>query len=161
MNENRQTPASAPSVLRVAAGEDRFGEHKGLGISTIDFKLSERDISGLFIAEATLQVKGGPGLHLHYDQDEWFYVAEGEFLQVVGSERFRLKPGDSVLGPRGVPHAWSNAGEGRGRILFVFRPAGKMEAFFREAAKANVAPADPALFRAHGMELVGPPLPVE
>jgi hypothetical protein len=46
--------------------------------------------------------------------------------------------------------------------LIVFTPAGKMEAFFREVTKANaMPPQDPALWRAHGMELVGPPLPVE
>ncbi len=161
MSESIQTGAGDAPVLRVAAGEDRFGEHKRLGISNIAVKLSEQDMSGLFIAEATLQVKGGPGLHLHYDQDEWFYCAEGEFILQVGPERFRMKPGDSALGLRGVPHAWANAGEGRGRILFVFRPAGKMEAFFREAAKANVMPDDRSLFRRHGMELLGPPLSLE
>jgi hypothetical protein len=41
-------------------------------------------------------------------------------------------------------------------------PAGKMEAFFREVTKTNAMPAqDPALWRAHGMEVVGPPLSFE
>jgi len=41
-------------------------------------------------------------------------------------------------------------------------PAGKMEAFFREVTKANaMPPQDPELWRAHGMELVGPPLSIE
>jgi len=41
-------------------------------------------------------------------------------------------------------------------------PAGKMEAFFRAVTKANaMPPQDPALWRAHGMELLGPPLAVE
>lgn len=40
-------------------------------------------------------------------------------------------------------------------------PAGKMEAFFREVTKANaMPPQDPELWRAHGMELLGPPLAV-
>jgi hypothetical protein len=39
MNEALPTPANFPPVLRVVAGEDRFGEHRGLGISIIDFKL--------------------------------------------------------------------------------------------------------------------------
>jgi hypothetical protein len=35
MNESLQTPATdSPPALRVAAGEDRFGEHRGLGISS-------------------------------------------------------------------------------------------------------------------------------
>jgi hypothetical protein len=44
-------------------------------------------------------------------------------------------------------------------MLIVFTPAGKMEAFFREVTKANgIPPADPQLWRAHGMELIRPPL---
>jgi hypothetical protein len=43
-------------------------------------------------------------------------------------------------------------------MLIVFTPAGKMEAFFREVTKANgIPPADPQLWRAHGMELIRPP----
>jgi hypothetical protein len=40
--------------------------------------------------------------------------------------------------------------------------AGRMEAFFREVTKADaMPPQDLALWRAHGMELLGPPLSVE
>jgi mannose-6-phosphate isomerase-like protein (cupin superfamily) len=161
MTESWQTPGGAPSVLRVAAGDDRFGEHRGLGISTIAFKVVPQDSGGLLILENTFHAKGGPPRHLHIDQDEWFYAVEGEFLIEVGQERFRMKPGDSLLAPRRVPHVWAYVGDARGRMLITFMPAGKMEAFFREVTKANAMPAqDPALWRAHGMELVGPPLPV-
>ena len=153
---------SNASVLRVAAGEDRFGEHRPLGISRIDFKVTPQDENGLLILENTFHAKGGPARHLHYDQDEWFYAAEGVFVLEVGQERFTLNPGDSVLAPRQVPHVWAHVGEGQGRILIAFMPAGKMEAFFREVTKANaMPPQDPALWRAHGMELLGPPLKVE
>jgi hypothetical protein len=48
-----------------------------------------------------------------------------------------------------------------GRILIAFFPAGQMEAFFREVTKENaMPPLDPALWEAHGMELLGPPLDV-
>ena len=162
MTETQQIPASLPPALRVAAGEDRFGEHRGLGISTIDFKVSAQDEDGLLILENTFHAKGGPARHLHYDQDEWFYAIEGEFIFEIGQERFTLKPGDSVLGPRRVPHVWAHVGDARGRILIAFMPAGRMEAFFREVTKANaMPPQDPGLWRAHGMELLGPPLLVE
>ena len=162
MNDSLQTPSSKAPVLRVAAGEDWFGEHRGLGISAVDFKVSAQDSGGLFILENTFHEKGGPARHLHHDQDEWFYAVEGEFIVEVGQERFRLKPGDSLLAPREVPHVWAYIGDTRGRMLIVFMPAGKMEAFFREVTKANaMPPQDPALWRAHGMELLGPPLLIE
>ncbi len=57
---------------------------------------------------------------------------------------------------------WACVGCGLGMMLFAFTPAGRMESFFREVTKANaMPPQDPELWRAHGMELLGPPLPVE
>lgn len=161
MDDSPHAPASMPPALRIAAGHDRFGERRSLGISAIDFKITAQDSGGLLIIENTFHAKGGPARHLHVDQDEWFYAVEGEFLFEVGSERFALKPGDSLLAPRMVPHVWAHTGDARGRIVIAFMPAGKMEAFFREVTKANaMPPQDPELWRAHGMELVGPPLPV-
>lgn len=157
MNNNPQTDG----VLKVAAGADKFGDRRNLGISTIAFKVVPIESSGLFIIENTFRAKGGPARHLHYAQDEWFYAVEGEFVVEVGSERFNLHPGDSLLAPRNVPHVWAYVGENVGRMLITFLPAGKMEAFFREVTKANaMPPQDPALWQAHGMELLGPPLPV-
>ena len=162
MNISSQTQAAIPPALIVAAGQDRFGEQRGLGISTIAFKVVPQDSNGLFIIENTFREKGGPARHLHYNQDEWFYAVEGEFILEVGQEKFRLKPGDSLLAPRNVAHVWAYTGGTFGRILIAFMPAGKMEAFFREVTKANaMPPQDPQLWQEHGMELLGPPLAVD
>ncbi len=80
MNNSPQSSTSLSPILRVAAGADRFGEQRGLGISNIDFKVCTQDSGGILILENTFHGKGGPARHLHYDQDEWFYVAEGNFL---------------------------------------------------------------------------------
>jgi mannose-6-phosphate isomerase-like protein (cupin superfamily) len=145
----------------VAAGADQFGERRGLGVSVINFKVSGLGPGGLLVLENIFHARGGPARHLHHEQDEWFYALEGEFLIEVGPERFRLQPGDSILAPRKVPHVWAHVGDAGGRMLVSFLPAGQMEAFFREVTKANaMPPQDPALWRAHGMELLGPPLAV-
>lgn len=162
MNELLRASEELPSAIPVKMGEDRFGEQRGLGVSFITFKVVPQDSNGLLILENVFHAKGGPARHLHYDQDEWFYAVEGDFILEVGQERFQLQPGDSVLAPRKVPHVWAHVGNARGRMLIAFMPAGKMEAFFREVTKANaMPPQDPALWRAHGMELLGPPLAVE
>jgi len=149
------------AILRVAANQDQFGEHRGLGVSEITFKVTPKDSDGVFVIENTFHEKGGPARHLHFDQDEWFYVVEGEFIMEVGQEKFALHPGDSVLAPRKVPHVWAYTGGKRGKILIAFMPAGKMESFFREVTKANaMPPQDSELWRTHGMELLGPPLKV-
>jgi quercetin dioxygenase-like cupin family protein len=162
MNKPQYTAPGNQLGLRVAAGKDRFAENRGLGISSIAFKVCGQDSAGLFVLENTFQSRGGPARHLHYKQDEWFYVVQGPFVFEVGQERFALHPGDSLLAPRMVPHVWAYTGSsGPGRILVAFTPAGSMEAFFREATKADaMPPQDPGLWRAHGMELLGPPLSV-
>ncbi len=150
------------NVPYVAAGKDQFGEQRSLGISTIAFKVLSPDPNGVLILENTFHKAGGPARHLHYDQDEWFYAVEGEFIIEIGEERLRLQPGDSVLAPRNVPHVWAYVGAATGRMLITFLPAGHMEAFFREVTKDQAMPAqDPALWRRHGMELLGPPLRIE
>jgi mannose-6-phosphate isomerase-like protein (cupin superfamily) len=159
ISQGAQNNPSSPVL--VAASQDRFGEQRGLGVSTITFKVMPRYNQDVFILENTFHEKGGPARHLHYEQDEWFYIVEGEFVMEIGQVRFRLSPGDSILGPRKVPHVWAYTGGERGRILIAFLPAGKMESFFREVTKANaMPPQDPDLWRAHGMELMGPPLQI-
>jgi quercetin dioxygenase-like cupin family protein len=150
------TPLSEP-IHVVEAGQDRFGESHSRGYSKILFKTATRETGGsLFIIEHVNLVKGGPPFHIHPHQEEWFYVMEGEILFQIGDTRKHLRPGDSVLGPRNVPHAFAVVGEKPGRLLITFTPAGKMEEFFRATAIPNPPVQDAAFFRRYDMELVGP-----
>src|SRR5260370_12826933 len=121
MSESRS--ADMPAALLLAAGVDREGERRGLGMSTIAFKLTMPNPNDLFILENTFLDKGGPARHLHYDQEEWFSVLEGEFQFEVGAQRLHLQAGDSLLAPRQVPHVWAFEGSARGQILIAFLPA--------------------------------------
>jgi quercetin 2,3-dioxygenase len=103
---------------------------------------------------------GGPPLHLHHDQDEVFIVEEGQYLFQVGEQQHRLGPGDTIFLPRGVPHGFCQLGAS-GRLRYLYTPAGRMEAFFAALASVDGPPgpaAAEALFAAHGMQVVGPPL---
>jgi len=146
----------------VPAGQDRLEEPHNFGITTIAFKVLTEDTHGeLLIIEHANHSKGGPPRHIHPHQDEWFYVLEGEFVAEVGTERHTLRAGDSILAPRNLPHTWAFTGNGPGKLLISFTPAGKMEAFFRRVSKTNaMVTQDAALFREFDMELVGPPLAV-
>lgn len=146
----------------VPAGADCEDAHRSMGITTLAFKVTTAQTGGdLFVIEQTNNAKGGPPRHVHPDQDEWFSAIEGEFVVEVGEATYRLTPGDSLLAPRGVPHVWAFVGESTGRLIVAFSPAGKMEDFFREVTKTEAMPAqDPALWLAHGMQVVGPPLMV-
>ena len=148
--------------VAVRSGEDRLGEHHVIGVSSTAFKVLTEDSAGaLFVIEHASRKKGGPPRHLHHTENEWFYVLEGEYIAEIGSQRFQLKPGDSIFGPREVPHAWAYVGEGPGKLLITFAPAGKMEAFFRDNEKPRKEGEylnDAEVYRAYGLELLGPPL---
>ena len=151
----------------VPAGRDRFRGQREIRLTRtlIDIKVSTLDTDGaLSVAEITSLHKGGPGRHLHREQDEWFYVLEGEYVIEVGEERYEPGPGDSVLAPRKVAHVWAHVGEGTGRLIGALQPAGEIEAFFEDLSKLGSGPEREELqgvFGSHGMELVGPPLSIE
>lgn len=86
-------------------------------------------------------------------------VLEGEFLFQIGEERFRVRPGDSVFGPRMVAHAFRNL-TNEARMLIAYSPALKMEEFFRAGlGPSSAASAEfEALHKAHSIINVGPPL---
>src|SRR5258708_3340598 len=106
MNNLSQPHANVPPLRKVAAGEDLFGEAR-VAAGSLAFKVVSPDPTGLFVCEMTLHQKGGPARHLHHNQGEWFYAIEGEFILEIGQERMRLNPGDSILAPREIPHAWA------------------------------------------------------
>jgi mannose-6-phosphate isomerase-like protein (cupin superfamily) len=151
----------------VPAGGSRFQRQHEIRLTrtVIDIKVSTIDTDGsLSVAEITSLQKGGPARHLHHEQDEWFYVVEGEHVIEVGEERYELRPGDSLLGPRKVAHAWAHVGEGTGRLIAALQPAREIEEFFEDLAKLGSTPGREKLtrvFDSHGLELVGAPLSIE
>ena len=68
MNAATSLSAQNRAALRVAASTDCFGEQRGLGVSTIAFKVCPQDSSGVLILENTFHAKGGPARHLHVAQ---------------------------------------------------------------------------------------------
>jgi len=151
----------------VPAGKDRLGKSMKPFVGDEFFcKVSTQDTDGdLYIFESTREKEGGPPLHFHYDQDEWWYILEGTFLVKVGDETYTAKAGDCVFGPRRVPHTFAKVGEGQGRLIMLFQPAGKMEAFFKardEGLVAKMTAEELDNFRkAHGFEHMGPPLTIQ
>ena len=132
-----QEKAPAYPLQPLGAHEDRTGTPHSLGFSTILFRVTTAQSEGrVFLMEhQQLQANKGPNLHLHTDLEEWFYVLEGEIAFQVGDQRLLLKAGESVLGPRMVPHSFASVGEIPGRLLIGFTPAGRMEQYFIDGPK--------------------------
>lgn len=152
--------------IKVESGADRFGKPMTLFGSDIFYcKVSASDTEGgLYIFESTRIDEGGPALHYHYAQDEWWYILSGEFLIKIGDETYHAKAGDSVFGPRGTPHTFSKVGPGEARLIILFQPAGKMEAWFKAVSDGTVGRMSEEerqeARKAHGFEQVGPPINV-
>ena len=72
-------------------------------------------------------------MHTHRHEDEYTYVLEGEIGVQVGDEVRVARPGDLVFKPRGVKHAFWNAGDKPARALEIISPAG-FERYFAEIA---------------------------
>jgi mannose-6-phosphate isomerase-like protein (cupin superfamily) len=72
-------------------------------------------------------------LHTHEREDEYTYVLEGKVGVQVGDEVRVARPGDLVFKPRGIPHAFWNAGDEPARALEIISPAG-FERYFAEVA---------------------------
>ena len=154
-----QPVSSAPQIeLHVVGdGKDRFGQLHSMNGGSLQFKVASSETAGqLFIIEHIHMLPGGPSLHLHFSQEEWFYVMEGKVAFQVGDRRLELGPGESVLAPRRVPHTFSSIAAGPSRMMIAFCPAGKMEQYFRDAADPKTPQAEAEYLRRYDMELIGP-----
>ena len=150
-------PAPSGALHPVGAGQDRFGHPHSLGFSSLTFKVASSDTAGnLFVIEHTNLMPGtGPALHLHYSQEEWFYVMEGEVVFQVGDRRVHLRSGKSVLAPRSIPHTFSATGS-PAHLLIAFTPAGKMEQYFLDAAAHPFLAATADFMNRYEMKWIGP-----
>lgn len=153
--------------FKVNAGEARFGKSftmKGITTNTLDIKISGLDTDGgIAVFEQTGHMpKGGPPLHTHLNQDEWFYILEGEYIFQLGEKRFEMKKGDTIFLPRNIPHTFAQLTE-NARVMVSFFPAGKIEDFFRITDSWKEPPSQEEIRRvmeAHDMVVEGPPLKV-
>lgn len=66
----------------------------------------------------------GAPVHTHTREDEWSYVLDGAVGIQLGEEDHVARPGDLVLKPRAVPHAFWNATDEPARLLEVITPGG-------------------------------------
>jgi mannose-6-phosphate isomerase-like protein (cupin superfamily) len=144
----------------------------GVPVTTL---LSGEDTDGHYavVESVTPPGAGVPLLHTHPVQ-ETFWIMEGEF-EIYGRDAAGnkyatpVRAGEAVHVPKNSPHGFRNVGQTPGKLLFIFEPAGIMEAFFAEVGLpvADKAPAGPPdqeklmqAFQKYNIELLETP-PVE
>jgi quercetin dioxygenase-like cupin family protein len=129
---------------------------------------ADRAVTGGAISLIEQQI--APGFaspwHIHQDEDESFFVIEGEVTVMVGETRIVLGPGHYAFGPRGVPHGFRVTGPETARLLLM-TTGPRFADFIAEAsdpvvegAQANQEEPDiPRLIATaerHGLAILGP-----
>src|ERR1043166_545834 len=117
-------------------------------------KISREETGGAYgLIEVVVPAGLGSPWHVHPEEDEWFYVLEGNLTFYVGDARVDLTAGGFAFGPKGVPHTFIGAGPDPARVLVGFAPM-QFEGFLREVGH-------PAPARVLPPPLAGPPPEIE
>ena len=98
----------------LADGEDTFGQY-----ALFDF---------------VVPPNAGPPPHIHTQEDEAFYILDGELNVQVGNQVFTATAGDLITYSGEDLHAFRNLGTEPARVLVVAGPAG-LENLFRQAGQ--------------------------
>lgn len=97
--------------------------------------------------------------HTHHNEDEAFYVVEGEMEFVCGGKWLTAGPGTYIFGPREIPHGFRVIGSTSARLLLLCSPAG-FERFVLELSEPAPAPPDRAKLMAvaakYNVDILGP-----
>jgi mannose-6-phosphate isomerase-like protein (cupin superfamily) len=125
---------SGPAGFKLIA---EGGERLGFSDAEFVVKASADTTGGAFTVIEESEPLDTP-LHVHKNEDELWYVLEGEHVFQIGDAEFQAGPGEIVFGPRGVPHAQRRVVPRTGRLLEFLSPAG-FEGFFRELTEAERA----------------------
>jgi mannose-6-phosphate isomerase-like protein (cupin superfamily) len=67
----------------------------------------------------------GPGDHVHFNQEEIFFILEGIYELTVGDQTTTAGPGTIVFIPRNVVHRFKNVGKTTGCMLDWTLPGGQ------------------------------------
>ena len=82
-----------------------------------------------FVLDCTEKPGGGPPLHIHETEEEYFFVTEGEFTFSIDGKITKAKAGESAFVPRGKVHCFKYCTNQDARMLALFTP-GNIEGYF-------------------------------
>lgn len=97
----------------------------GWRIGNVEFLARSDDTPRFNLALITIEAgRAGPPPHRHRDEDDSFFVLEGELTFTVEGREIEARAGTFVLVPPGHEHAFENRDSTPARILNVHAPAG-------------------------------------
>ena len=131
-------------MLAPAMTSDRVRYGPGGGVYRVITTAAETGNTH-FAFEAIEPPGGGPPLHSHAHEEEFFLVLEGEITFYIGGRTIRAGEGETAFVPRGVAHCFKNTSRRQARVLVLFTP-GHIEGFFEYGrSTTGTAPSDAQL----------------
>jgi mannose-6-phosphate isomerase-like protein (cupin superfamily) len=101
------------------------GPGEGHRVGNIEFLARSADTPRFNFGIITMAAnREGPESHTHAEEDDSFYILEGELTFTVDGEELVAGPGTFVLVPPGVPHTFANRTGDPVRMLNLHAPAG-------------------------------------
>jgi len=98
----------------------------------------------MMLFEQSAKPGQGVPMHIHEDEDEVFRVLEGQVRVTVNKAVTIAKPGDTVFGPRLIPHDWSVFGDKPAKILVAVLPGTGFETMLLDLSQLPPGPPDMA-----------------
>lgn len=150
-------------TLPATTGPYVLGPHDGRSIENLHLRILATGAStgSLFAAICTNPGPGGPPLHTHRQQDEYYLVLKGRYLFQIGEARYEVGPGSFLAIPRGTVHTFASAGPDEGQLLALNVPSG-LEHFIERMSALEAAGTPQGamldLFAEYDSEINGPPL---
>ena len=96
------------------------------------FKAVGEETDGAYaLIELVIQPQGGAPPHVHSQEDEAFYIQEGEVKFTLDDQSLVATPGTFLHSPKGQRHGFTNIGTTPAKILCWLTPAG-LEKFFAQ-----------------------------
>jgi quercetin dioxygenase-like cupin family protein len=111
----------------------RDGRHVHFGGLGARYVVSAQQTGGAFaLIEHDLAPRAlGAPMHTHEREDEISHVTSGRLGVQIGDDVIEAGPGDTVVKPRGIPHAFWNPGDKPVQFLELITPPG-FEHYFAE-----------------------------
>jgi mannose-6-phosphate isomerase-like protein (cupin superfamily) len=119
-----------------------------LGLPTVLHASGEQTDGRFFLLEHPSLPPGfASPYHRHHNEDEAFYVLEGQVRFVCDGEWMDAGPGTWVYGPREIPHGFKVVGTEPARMLLMCVPAGFEKFVLELCSPLEAAPAAPDMAR--------------
>jgi quercetin dioxygenase-like cupin family protein len=127
---------------------------------------------GMTVLEHLVPFGDSPPMHIHHNEDEIFHMISGEVRLLVGGQEMKLRAGETLRAPKGVPHSFIVTSQEGARWLTV-TCRGDFERMVRALGRPAERDGLPApagaptpeqvaklaeVCAAHGVDIVGPPL---